>query len=143
MPKPPKIPPLANIKPIPKPPPTHFTQTGPYAQAKVAPNESSPTAPNTKGSTIVDFRNPSPTETPRQRVARLREAARRARMQNLPVQERIIETGRVYMDLAHRGFVYLCIGIAGMPIVFCIMPQGKMITSSISLPCMMYHKSRH
>jgi hypothetical protein len=38
-------------------------------------------------------------------------------MQNLPLQERIIETGRVYLDIAHRGFVYFLIGIAGMSTV--------------------------
>jgi hypothetical protein len=62
---------------------------------------------------VVDFRNPRPSETPRERVARLRELARRARMQSLPWQDRIIETGRLYVDYAHRGFVMFLIGVAG------------------------------
>jgi hypothetical protein len=106
--KPPKIPPLASLKTAAKPPPTHFSPTVPYAQSKLPPNASTST------SSTVDFRNPSPTETPRQRVARLREAARRARMQQLPWQDRMIETSRLYLDYAHRGFVVFLMVVAGI-----------------------------
>lgn len=43
----------------------------------------------------------------------MREAARRARMQNLPWQDRMVETGRLYADYAHRGFVVFLMVLAG------------------------------
>src|ERR1700761_3061411 len=129
MPKPPKIPPLANLRSTAKPLATHFTPTVPYAESKLPPTGRS------SSTTVVDFRNPKSSETPRERVARLREAARRARMQGLPWQDRMIETGRVYMDYAHRGFVMFLIGVAGTfnLLGFWLRPN-KSIRITLSLP---------
>ncbi|PWW72538.1 hypothetical protein C7212DRAFT_286280 [Tuber magnatum] len=66
---------------------TRFTPTGPHAFTRT-PMSAAATA--TTG------------ETPQQRVARLREAARRAKLDQISLGDKIIDRGRVWADKAHR-----------------------------------------
>lgn len=117
---------------------TRFTATGPYAYSR--PNRSSNITART---TTVDPSFPSPppagdashsarsappnastidyaatqappNETPQQKVARLREAARRAKLEQEPLTEKILRRGRVIADKAHRVTVMGFIGLSGM-----------------------------
>lgn len=84
--------------------PTLFTATSPVATAK-------PTPKNTR----VAIGGPAPPgETPLQKVARLREAARKARAANESPAERLIERGRLWADRAHRFTTLSLIGFTGM-----------------------------
>jgi hypothetical protein len=49
-------------------------------------------------------------ETPQQRVARLREAARRAKSNQISTVDKIIDRGRVWADKAHRVAAFSLIG---------------------------------
>jgi hypothetical protein len=51
-------------------------------------------------------------------------------MQGLPWQDRMIETGRVYMDYAHRGFVMFLIGVAGTFNLLGFLAQTKRVNSN-------------
>ncbi|KAI5852464.1 hypothetical protein DFP73DRAFT_532788 [Morchella snyderi] len=81
---------------------TRFTATGPHAFTR---------APPISGSG-------SGGETPQQRVARLREAANRAKMDQVGMFDRIVDRGRIWADRAHKvvaigliGATVLCGGI--------------------------------
>ncbi|KAH0614457.1 uncharacterized protein H6S33_000093 [Morchella sextelata] len=81
---------------------TRFTATGPHAFTR---------APPSSGSA-------SGGETPQQRVARLREAANRAKMDQVGTFDRIVDRGRIWADRAHKvvaigliGATVLCGGI--------------------------------
>ena len=75
---------------------TRFTPTGPHAFT-AAP------APGSTG------------ETPQQRVARLRDAARKAKDQKMAgtMMDRIVDRGRVWADRAHRITAVGLIGATG------------------------------
>jgi len=80
--------------------PTHFTQATPHASNKIP-------------STVkLDSRAP-PNETPQEKVARLRERARRAKMAHISPWERVIERSRLWADRMHRTTVYGLIGFSG------------------------------
>ncbi|KAG0125020.1 cytochrome oxidase c assembly-domain-containing protein [Tuber indicum] len=74
---------------------TRFTPTGPHAFTRT-PLSAAATA--TVG------------ETPQQRVARLREAARRAKSNQISTVDKIIDRGRVWADKAHRVAAFSLIG---------------------------------
>ncbi|KAF2673514.1 hypothetical protein BT63DRAFT_421650 [Microthyrium microscopicum] len=82
-----------------KPPPTHFSATGPFANA--APEEAKSHIPT---ASTVQIRPAKSNETPRQRVERLRQAARASQLKDLPWTEKLIERGRVIADYGHRTF---------------------------------------
>jgi hypothetical protein len=85
--------------------PTLFTSTGPYAAAKPAPPRA----------TIIPIRGPAPpNETPQEKVARLREAARRAKIGNESTFDKVVARGRVVADFAHRFTTLSLIGFTGM-----------------------------
>jgi len=95
---------------------TRFTATGPYAHSK----------PKTT-STLQFAEPPPPNETPQQKVIRLREAARRAKLAQISKFDRVVATGRVVADAAHRTTAYgliLLTGVAGLVTVFSL---GDMI----------------
>lgn len=84
--------------------PTLFTATSPVATTK-------PTPKNTR----IAIGGPAPPgETPLQKVARLREAARKAKAANESPAERLIERGRLWADRAHRFTTLSLIGFTGM-----------------------------
>ncbi|KAF2813861.1 uncharacterized protein BDZ99DRAFT_409985 [Mytilinidion resinicola] len=95
---------------------TRFTATGPYAHSK----------PNT-ASTLQFAGPPPPNETPQQKVIRLREGARKAKLARISKFDRVVATGRVVADAAHRttayGLIFLT-GAAGLVTVFSL---GDMI----------------
>jgi len=74
---------------------TRFTPTGPHAFTRTT---LSAAATATVG------------ETPQQRVARLREAARRAKSNQISTVDKIIDRGRVWADKAHRVAAFSLIG---------------------------------
>ncbi|CUS09189.1 unnamed protein product [Tuber aestivum] len=74
---------------------TRFTPTGPHAFTRTP---MSAAAAATTG------------ETPQQRVARLREAARRAKLDQISAVDKIIDRGRVWADKAHRIVAISLIG---------------------------------
>jgi hypothetical protein len=101
-PKPPNIP-LATLRAGAKPHPTHFTATRPHAA----------TQPPLPRITTIDVPEGAANETPRQKVARLREAARVARIRDLPWTDKLVETTRVWADVTHRWFVVFIMVISG------------------------------
>lgn len=84
---------------------TRFTSTGPHAHSK------------STVSTIDISSPPNPNETPAQKVARLREAARRARMDQETTWDRVVLKGRVWADRAHKvTATALILSSGGFPI---------------------------
>lgn len=81
---------------------TRFTSTGPHAGSKNI------------GSTISLSTPPPPNETPIQKVARLREAARRAKIDQETTWDRVVSRGRVWADRAHRVTASVLIGSSSM-----------------------------
>jgi hypothetical protein len=80
-----------------------FTPSGPHATRK-------PPLRDTR----IDIGGPAPpNETPAQKVARLREAARRAKMANESRFDRVVSVGRVWADRAHKITTYSLIGFTG------------------------------
>lgn len=78
---------------------TRFTATGPHANAKA---------------TTIDLgAAPPPNETPAQKVARLREAARRAKIEQLTTWEKVVVNGRVWADRAHKVTATSLIALSG------------------------------
>ena len=83
---------------------TRFTATGPCAHSK----------PSTRAS-VLDFADPPPpNETPQQKVARLREAARRAKLGQVSRFDKVVAKGRVVADTAHRFTAITLIAATGM-----------------------------
>ncbi|RPA92602.1 hypothetical protein L873DRAFT_1831064 [Choiromyces venosus 120613-1] len=74
---------------------TRFTPTGPHAFTRT-PMSGAATA--------------SVGETPQQRVARLREAARKAKLDQISTVDKIIDRGRIWADKAHRVVAVSLIG---------------------------------
>lgn len=85
--------------------PTLFTQTGPHASAKPMPP---------RGTTIPIGGPAPPNETPQQKVARLREAARRSKLAQESAFDKVVSRGRVVADYAHRFTTLSLIGFTGM-----------------------------
>jgi len=85
--------------------PTLFTSTGPYAGAKPSPPRA----------TIIPIpRGPAPpNETPQEKVARLREAARQAKLGKESTFDKVVARGRVVADFAHRFTTLSLIGFTG------------------------------
>jgi len=69
---------------------TRFTATGPHAHSK------------TTATTIDLGAAPPPNETPAQKVARLREASRRAKVSQESTWDRVVSRGRIWADRAHK-----------------------------------------
>lgn len=53
-------------------------------------------------------------ETAQQRVARLREANRRAKANNITTFDKVVHHGRIWADRLHRGFVFGIMGFSGI-----------------------------
>src|SRR6266702_383307 len=83
---------------------TRFTATGPCAHSK----------PGTKASVLAFADPPPPNETPQQKVARLREAARRAKLEQVSRFDKVVAKGRVVADTAHRFTAITLIAATGM-----------------------------
>lgn len=78
---------------------TRFTQAGPYASSKAS---------------AIAFSSPAPpNETPQQKVARLREAARRYKGGQESAWDKIVTRGRGVADFAHRFTALSLIGLTG------------------------------
>jgi hypothetical protein len=81
---------------------TRFTPNGPYASR-----------PSTRA-TVLQFSDPAPAEeTPQQKIARLREAARRAKIAQESTFDKVVASGRTWADRAHRATVYGIIAFSG------------------------------
>ncbi|RPB09680.1 hypothetical protein P167DRAFT_547803 [Morchella conica CCBAS932] len=89
---------------------TRFTATGPHAFTR---------APPTSGSSGGGG------ETPQQRVARLREAANRAKMDQVGMFDRIVDRGRVWADRAHKVVAIGLIGATDVDVMW--MGREKML----------------
>ena len=101
---------------------TRFTSTSPHASSK-------PPAASTFSYQPPTSRNQGPTnspfnatnlsdETPKEKVARLRAAARAAKAkQSMSLIDRMIDRGRVWADISHRVVTYGLIGLTGMQIL--------------------------
>src|SRR6266480_4265677 len=79
--------------------PTLFTSTTPHASAKP--------------STVKIGGRAPPNETPQQKVARLREAARRAKEGQKGSFDKVVARGRVWADRAHKFTPLSLIGFTG------------------------------
>src|SRR2546423_6565180 len=98
---------------------TRFTSTSPYAASKPPASSTvsyQPPSPRSQVSTNSSFINGSGSEeTPKEKVARLRAAARAAKAkQSMSVLDRMIDRGRVWADIGHRVVTYGLIGFTGM-----------------------------
>ena len=70
---------------------TRFTATGPHVHSKSA------------ASSTIDLAGPPPpNETPAQKVVRLREAARRAKLGQETTWDKVVSRGKVWADRAHK-----------------------------------------
>jgi hypothetical protein len=98
---------------------TRFTATGPYVSSKVAGPSATPYklpgAQSTKpGSSSSSSGSNPPGETPRQKVERLRAAARAARLaQSTSPVDRLIDAGRNVANKAHKVMIYTLIAASG------------------------------
>lgn len=114
---------------------TRFTSNSPHASSKTSSQQpssrSSPSQfsyrapssqPNTPQSNTTTFSSSGPPgETPAEKVARLRAAARLAKERgNLTLADRIIDRGRIWADRAHRFGTYGLIGLTGVSTVVAI-----------------------
>ena len=86
---------------------TRFTATRPHVHSKSA-----------IASTIDLAGPPPPNETPAQKVARLREASRRAKLDQVSTWERVILRGKVVADAAHKTVTTGLIVASSMPNLF-------------------------
>ncbi|KAF1987265.1 hypothetical protein K402DRAFT_354120 [Aulographum hederae CBS 113979] len=105
---------------------TRFTATGPFAHSKDTPS---------KASQITIGAPPPPGETPQQKVARLREAARRARLREEggTTFDRVVARGRVWADRAHFVTTYTLIGLTAI---------GFVVGSYALVDMMLYNRRR-
>jgi len=89
---------------------TRFTSTGPYASSKFTSYD-----PTARASTVQISNGAPEGETPQQKIARLREAARRAKAGQTQgtAYERIVSRGRIWADRAHRITALGLIGFTG------------------------------
>lgn len=78
---------------------TRFTATGPHAFTRTPPAP----APGPAAAP----------ETPQQRVARLRGAAKQAKLAQVSTFDRIVDRGRIWADRAHRVVAIGLIGATG------------------------------
>ncbi|KAF2431264.1 hypothetical protein EJ08DRAFT_611127 [Tothia fuscella] len=98
--------------------PTLFTQTGPHASAKPMPP---------RGTTIPIGGPAPPNETPQQKVARLREAARRSKIAQESTWDKVVMRGRVVADFAHRATTLSLIGFTAVAGVVVAISLGDMM----------------
>ncbi|MCJ1367951.1 hypothetical protein MMC16_007087 [Acarospora aff. strigata] len=114
---------------------TRFTATSPHAYSKPPSSAFTPTSPSrVPGSSrppLPSQLNRSSTpigeETPQQKVARLRQAARAAKEAQVPQFEKVIARGRVWADRAHRFTALSLIGATGIAGAITIFALGDMI----------------
>ncbi|KAI9820170.1 MAG: hypothetical protein M1827_005792 [Pycnora praestabilis] len=90
---------------------TRFTATGPHAHSKSSIPGSSPSSPQNR-------------ETPQEKVIRLRNAARQARLEKVSTFDKIVVRGRVIADKAHRFTALSLIAATGLVTFFAL---GDMI----------------
>ncbi|KAI9757290.1 MAG: phosphatidylinositol kinase- protein kinase tor1 [Chaenotheca gracillima] len=94
---------------------TRFTATGPHANSKPRTTPSS-TIPgrgppaSSEMSRASRFPSGLPGETPQQKVARLKEAARRSKLDQISTFDKIVVRGRVWADRAHAVATLSLIG---------------------------------
>ncbi|KAI9673483.1 MAG: hypothetical protein M1817_002946 [Caeruleum heppii] len=96
---------------------TRFTATGPYAHSRPPTVPSSGSSPN----------SPPFKETPHEKVARLREAARRARAGQLSTFDKVVIRGRVWADTAHRWVTLGLIGATAICGVYATVALSDMV----------------
>ncbi|KAK6353111.1 hypothetical protein TWF696_005101 [Orbilia brochopaga] len=71
-------------------------------------------------------------ETPQQRVARLREAARRERMNQVTTFDKVVHHGRRWADTLHRATVFTIMGFSAVTVAFTVYSVSGMISQSRS-----------
>lgn len=90
---------------------TRFTSTGPHASHQFTRSASASTT-SPKPSSKLPGGDPGavPGETPQQRIARLRQAATKAKMENITLMDKLYVHGRVWADRLHRATALGLIG---------------------------------
>ncbi|KAI5794282.1 hypothetical protein DFH27DRAFT_602296 [Peziza echinospora] len=86
---------------------TRFTSTGPHAGQNLF---TASTNPAPAGINAAAGGGPGG-ETPQQRIARLREGARKHKMEKITVMDKLYVHGRVWADRAHRAVAFGLIGV--------------------------------
>jgi hypothetical protein len=116
---------------------TRFTSTSPHASSK-------PPAASTFSYQPPTSRNQAPAnspfnaasrsnETPQEKVARLRAAARAAKVkQSMSLVDRMLDRGRVWADISHRVVTYGLIGFTGKSILPPL-PRSRVLPLEASL----------
>lgn len=87
---------------------TRFTATGPVVNSSA-----------TTIDVMLAAGPAPPNETPQQKVARLREAARRVKAGTETTSDRLLRHGRKWADGAHRVTVMGLIGLSGTCLLLC------------------------
>ena len=94
---------------------TRFTSTSPHASSKPSAASNFSYQPPTNSPFNAASRSD---ETPQEKVARLRAAARAAKVkQSMSLVDRMIDRGRVWADISHRVVTYGLIGFTGISIL--------------------------
>ncbi|KAI9799649.1 MAG: hypothetical protein M1833_003964 [Piccolia ochrophora] len=83
---------------------TRFTATGPHAHSYPSTSRSAPSSSSPA----------SPQETPQQKVARLRAAAQKARLDKISTFDKVVVAGRTWADRVHRVAALSLIGATGI-----------------------------
>lgn len=87
---------------------TRFTSTGPHASHQFTRSASATTtAPGAAAQAVAG-------ETPQQRIARLRMAATKAKLEQVTLMDKIYVHGRVWADRLHRATAFGLIGATCM-----------------------------
>lgn len=116
---------------------TRFTATSPHAYSKPTPIRSTPNTfsassatrsrfqsqrqpnPNISGQTPPNSNGrpppPPPSETPQEKVARLRAARFAARDAQISTWDKVVIRGRVWADRAHKFTTLTLVGLTGIP----------------------------
>ncbi|KAI9793210.1 MAG: hypothetical protein M1816_000631 [Peltula sp. TS41687] len=85
---------------------TRFTPTGPYATSKSYPSPTSTSSTTSPLPKSTSQRPPPssarPHETPHEKVARIRAAAQKAKLDKISTFDKVVLVGRVWADRAHR-----------------------------------------
>jgi hypothetical protein len=92
---------------------TRFTSTTPHVSAKPPPSAANLGKPSITPRSLLQRSPAVPGETTQQRVARLREAATKARDAKVSNFDRVLLRGRVWADRAHRFTALSLIGLTG------------------------------
>lgn len=116
--------------------PSSTSSSTPNARAKPQPpripNPQAPKRPPQLGSTV------KPTETPAEKVARLRAARIAEREAQVTTWDRLVVKGRIWADAAHKVTVLTIVAFSGESLSPSLLEQPSSLRLPFPLPCLQY-----